>query len=158
MTGWEQARRRHRLAHDVAGDFARNGPEALAGWRPAIETEFGGLDDLLRDVQRRLHTAAEARLDALIEAPPADPETSVVAVLDEVAEIYPDLRCLLDAHASHPAVAEGTARFHRAVRAATGVDLTRIQSDRSRYEEKGPSRDRKPVFRARLRPVCAWLH
>ncbi|MFB9834125.1 hypothetical protein [Actinoallomurus acaciae] len=158
MAGWEQTRRRHRLVHDVAGDFARNGPRALAAWRPAIETEFGGLDDLLRDVQRRLHTAAEARLDALIEAPPADLDTSVAAVLDEVAEIYPDLRRLLDAHASHPAVAEGTVRFHRSVRTATGVDLTRTRSDRSRYEEKGPVRDRKPVFFARLRPVCGWLH
>ncbi|GAA4508229.1 hypothetical protein GCM10023191_067720 [Actinoallomurus oryzae] len=162
MAGWEQARRRYRLVHDVAGDFARNGPGALAEWRSAIETEFGGLDDLLRDVQRRFHTTAEARLDALIEAPPGDPEASVVAVLDEVAEIHPDLKRLLDAYADHPAVAEGTARLHRAVRAATGVDLTRTrnrtQPGRSRYEEKGPSRDRKPAYRARLRPVRAWLH
>jgi hypothetical protein len=157
MAGWEQARRRYRLVHDVAGDFARSGPGALAEWRPAIETEFGDLDDFLRDIQRRFHTAAETRLDALIEASPADPATSVVAVLDEVAEIYPDLRCLLDAYADRPAVAEGTARFHRAVHAATGVDLTETQSNRSRYEKKGSSRDRKPVFRAGLRPVCAWL-
>ncbi|GLY86145.1 hypothetical protein [Actinoallomurus iriomotensis] len=158
MAGWEQARRRYRLVHDVAGDVARNGPGAIAEWLPAIEAEFGDLGELLHDVQRRLHTAAEARLDALIEAPPAHPEASVMAVLDEVAETHPDLRRLVDAYASHPAVAEGTARFHRAVRAATGVDLTQVRSDRSRYEEKGSSRDRKPAFRLGLRPVCAWLH
>jgi hypothetical protein len=156
MTGWAQAGRRYRLVHDVAGDFARSGKAAFAKWGPAIETEFGDLDDFLRDAQRRFHTAAEARLDAVIEASPADRAASVVAVLDEVAGIYPDLRRLLDAHAGRPAVAEGTARFQRAVHAATGVDLTETQPNRPRYE-KGSSRDRKPVFRPGLRPVCAWL-
>jgi hypothetical protein len=143
--------------HDVAGDFARSGSAALAEWEPVIETEFGDLDGFLRDVQRRFHTAAEARLDAVIEASPDDPAASVAAILDEVAEIYPDLRCLLDAYACRPALAEGTARFRRAVRAATGVDLTETPPNRSRYEEKGSSRDRKPVFPAGLRPVRAWL-
>lgn len=158
MVGWEQARRRYRLVHDVADDFATRGPVALAAWEPAIETEFGGLDGFLRDVQRRFHTTTEARLDAMIEAPPADPARSVIAVLDEVAEIHPGLRRLLDTYADRPALAEGTARFHRSVRAATGVDLTEIRPARSRYEEKGPTRGRKPAFRVVLRPMCGWLH
>jgi hypothetical protein len=151
--GWEQAGRRYRLVHDVAGDFAKGGRRALAAWRPAIDTEYGDLDAFLRDVQRRYYRAAEARLDTVLEAPPADPEASVLAVLDEVAEIYPALRRLLEEFADLPAVAEGDARFRRSVRAATGVDLS------ARHDEKGTSDDREPVLRRpALRPVCAWLH
>jgi hypothetical protein len=150
---WEQARQRRRLAQDIAADFARKGSRALTEWGPRIEAEFGDLDALLRHVQRRYHVAAEGRLDAVIEASPADPQAQVRAALDEVATVYPDLRRLLDAHEGHPALAEGDARFRESVRAATGVDPSQ-----PRYEEKGTSRDRKPAFRAGLRPVCAWLH
>jgi hypothetical protein len=154
VAGWEQVRRRHRLVHDVAGDVAKGGRRALARWRPTIDAEYGDLDAFLRDVQRRYRRAAEARLDAVLEAPPADPHGAVAAVLDEVAAIYPELRRLLEECADLPALAEGDARFRRSVRAATGVDP-------SARHEKGTRDDPysgRHVSRPALRPVCAWLH
>ena len=74
MTGWDTATRRYRLVHQAAADIARNRQRGLTQWQPAIEAEYGTVDNFLRDIQRRYFTTALARLDAVIEANPADPQ------------------------------------------------------------------------------------
>lgn len=157
MAEWDRARRRYRLVHELAAAFEKKGPQALAERRADLIAEYGDLGDFLRDAQRRYLTAAYARLDAVIEEAPGDPEAAVTDVLAGVAEAYPALRRLLEDHAGHPALAEGKARFRRAVLAATGVDPARLRPHRP-YEEMGISRDRKCAFRTAFRPVRAWLH
>ncbi|NUR83362.1 MAG: hypothetical protein HOY71_04655 [Nonomuraea sp.] len=106
MASWEQAHRRYRLAHEVAGDFAGRG--TLEPWLPEIEAEYGELDAFLRDVQVRYFRAIEARLDDYAGA--------------ELTGVHEDFRRLLGEYAGHPALAEGLIRFRSSVLAATGVD------------------------------------
>src|SRR5437764_6209805 len=103
MAGWQAVRRRYRLLDGFARDFARSGHQAVNEWQSAIEAEYGDFGDLLRDIQRRYLTAAEARLDAVLEASPEHPEASVIAALTEVARSYPQFAHLLEKHTGHPA-------------------------------------------------------
>jgi len=122
MAGWNTAKRRYRLVHHAAADLAQSRQRGLTSWLPAIEAEYGNIDNFLRDIQRRYFTTALARLDSVIEADPADPQTPVAAVFAEVASVHPDLWQVLHDHAGHPALAEGSARFRRSVLAGTGID------------------------------------
>jgi hypothetical protein len=157
MTGWDRARRRYRLVHDLAAAFEKKGPQALTERRSELVAEYGDLDHFLRDVQRRYLTAAYTRLDGVIEEASGDPEAAVADALAGVAEVYPAFRRLLEEYADHPALAEGKARFRHAVLSATGVDPTGLMPNRP-HQEKGISHARKSTFCAALRPVRAWLH
>lgn len=122
MTGWDTAQRRYRLVHNAAADIARNGQQGLTRWQPAIEAEYGTVDNFLCDIQRRYFTTVLAQLDAVIEAHPADPQAPMAVVFAKVSGVYPDLWQVLQDHAGHPALAEGSARFRGSVLAGTGVD------------------------------------
>lgn len=157
MTEWERARRRYRLAHDLAAAFERKGPRALTERQAELVAEYGDLDHFLRDVQRRYLTAAYTQLDGVIEEASGDPKTAVADALAAVAEVYPAFRRLLEEYADHPALTEGKARFRHAVLSATGVDPTGLMPHHP-HPEKGISHARKSTLCAALRPVRAWLH
>jgi len=61
MTGWNAAKRRYRLVHQAAEDIVQNRQRGLTRWQPAIEAEYGNLDNFLRDIQRRCFTTVPAR-------------------------------------------------------------------------------------------------
>jgi hypothetical protein len=139
MTGWNTAKRRYRLVHQAAADIARNGQRGLTQWQPAIEAEYGNVDNFLRDIQRRYFTTVLARLDSVIETNPADPQGPVAAVFAEVASVHPDLGQVLRDHACHPALAEGSARLRRSVLAGTGVDPAALIPGGSPRNMTGPA-------------------
>jgi hypothetical protein len=108
MTGWNTAKRRYRLVHQAAADIAQSGQRGLTQWQPVIEAEYGNVDNFLRDIQARYFITVLARLDAVIEANPADPQAPTAAVFAEAARVHPDLQQVLHDYAGHPALAEGS--------------------------------------------------
>jgi hypothetical protein len=153
MTGWNTANRRYQLAHQAAADIARNGQRGLTQWQPAIEAEYETVGNFLRDIQRRCFTTVLARLDAVIEANPADPRPPAAAVFAEVARVYPDFWQVLQDHAGHPALAEGSARFRRSVLAGTGVDPAPLMPGCSPRNMTRPADSGEPAFPSAVRPV-----
>jgi len=159
MTGWNAAKRRYRLVHQAAEDIVQNRQRGLTRWQPAIEAEYGNLDNFLRDIQRRCFTTVLARLDAVIEANPADPQTSVAAVFAEAARVHPDFWQVLGDHAGHPVLAAGSARFRRSVLAGTGVDPSAHAPGGCPHDMTGPADGRDPAFPPpAVRPVCRRVH
>ena len=157
MSGWNTAKRRYRLVHHAAADLAQSGQRGLIPWQPAIEAEYGSLDNFLRDIQRRYFTTALARLDSVIETNPADPQAPVAAVFAEVASVHPDLWQVLHDHASHPALAEGSARFRRSVLAGTGIDPAALLPGGSPRHMTRPA-DAPELAVACAVLVCPWVH
>src|SRR5215831_4315972 len=157
MTGWNTAKRRYRLVHQAAPDIARSGQQGLAQWRPAIEAEYGNVDNFLCDIQRRYVTTVLARLDSVIEANPADPQAPVAVMFAEVASVHPDLWQVLRDHAGHPALAEGSARFRRSVLAGTGIDPAALLPGGSPRDMTAPADDPEPAVPSAV-PVCPWVH
>jgi hypothetical protein len=158
MTGWNTAKRRYRLVHQAAPDIARDGQQGLTQWQPAIEAEYGNVDNFLRDIQRRYFTTVLARLDSVIETNPADPQAPIAVVFAEVASVHPDLWQVLRDHAGHPALAEGSARFRRSVLAGTGVDPAALMPGCSSRDITGPSDSREPAFPSTVRPIYPEVH
>lgn len=144
MTGWNTARRRYRLVHDAAADIVRNRQRGLTRWQPAIEAEYGNVDNFLRDIQARYFTTVLARLDAVIEANPDDPQAPTAAVFAEAARVHPDLWQVLHDYAGHPALAEGSARFRRSALAGTGIDPAALMPGSSARDLAGPADSGKP--------------
>lgn len=158
MTGWTTANRRYRLVHQAAPDIARDRRRGLTQWQPAIEAEYGTVDNFLRDIQRRYFTTVLARLDAVIEASPADPHTALAAVFAEAASVHPDLWQVLADQASHPALAEGSARFRRSVLAGTGIDPAALIPGRSPRDMPAPRDSREPAFPSTAQPAYPEVH
>jgi hypothetical protein len=158
MTGWNTAKRRYRLVHAAAADVARSGQRGLTQWQPAIEAEYGSVDNFLRDIQRRCFTTALARLDAVIETNPADPHAPVAAMFAGLASVYPDLWQVLQEHAGHRALAEGSARFRRYVLAGTGIDPHALLPGGSQRDMTGPADGQEPDFPSAVGPICSGVH
>lgn len=123
---WERTHRRYRLVHAVLDDVAAAGRAVLSAGRLAeIETEYGGLDGFLQDVQLRWYRTLEARLDTVLErratgrsGGDGDAVHRLWQRLD--AEQWP-MRLLLDAFADHPAVLAGEAHHRPRLSAVTGT-------------------------------------
>ena len=158
MTGWNTANRRYRLVHQAAADIARNRQPGLTQWQPAIEAEYGTVDHFLRDIQRRYFTTVLARLDAVIETHPADPQAPIAVVFAEVASVHPDLWQVLQDHAGHPALAEGSARFRRSVLAGTGINPAALMPGGSPGDMTGHADGRGPAVPSAGRPVWPRVH
>ena len=158
MTGWNTAKRRYRLVHQAAADIARNRQPGLTQWQPAIEAEYGTVDHFLRDIQRRYFTTVLARLDAVIEANPADPQAPLSAVFAQAANVHPDFWQVLQDHTGHAALAEGNARFRRSVLAGTGVDPAALIPGGSPRDMTGPADGRGPAVPSADRPVRPGVH
>jgi len=119
-----QIRRRHQLVHAVLADVAYTGePVVQPHWKTAVDEEFGGFDGFLLEVQIRWYRAFDARLDAVLEAPPMDMRAALINLWHELAEIMPAARVLLDAHLDNPALTELHQNHRRRLHAATGVRL-----------------------------------
>jgi hypothetical protein len=105
-----------------------------------------------------------ARLDAVIETNPADPQASIAVAFAEVASVHPDLWQVLRDHAGHPALAEGSARFRRSVLAGTGVDLASLMpggsprdiTGHTEFEAPTSSAPRPPGTRRAIASQNAW--
>lgn len=158
MTGWNTAKRRYQLVHQAAADIAQNRQRGLTQWQPAIEAEYGTVDNFLRDIQRRYFTTVLARLDAVIETNPADPHAPVAAVFAEVASVHPDLWHVLQDHVGHPALAEGNARLRRSVLAGTGIDPVALMPGCSPRDMTGPADHREPAVPSSARPAWPRVH
>jgi hypothetical protein len=152
------AKRRYRLVHHAAADIARNRQRGLTQWQPAIEAEYGNVDNFLRDIQARYFTTVLARLDAVIETNPADPQAPTAAGFAEVIPVHPDLRQVLYDHAGQPALAEGSARFRRSVLAGTGIDPAALMPGGSARDMTGPGDSGKPAFPSAVRPIWPAVH
>jgi hypothetical protein len=121
---FDRIRRRHQLVHAVLAEVASTGrPVIQPRWQAAVDEEFGGFGDFLREVQVRWYRAYDARLDALLEAPPGDMRAALVGLWHELAGIMPAARLLLDAHLDHPALAVLHDNHGRQLHAATGIHL-----------------------------------
>jgi hypothetical protein len=144
--------------HQAAPDIARGGQRGLTQWQPAIEAEYGNVDNFLRDIQRRYFTTVLARLDSVIETNPADPQACLAVVFAEAASVHPDLWQVLADHAGHPALTEGSARFRRSVQAGTGVDPAALMPGCSPRDMTGPSDGREPALPSTVRPVRPEAH
>ena len=158
MTGWNTAKRRYRLAHHAAADIARSGQRGLTQWQPAIEAEYGNVDNFLRDIQARYFTTVLARLDSVIETNPADPRAPTAAVFAEVAHVHPDLCQVLQDYAGHPALAEGSAHFRRSVLAGTGIDPAAHMPGGSPRDMTGPADSGEPTFPSAVRSIWPGVH
>jgi hypothetical protein len=158
MTGWNTANWRYRLVHQAAADIARNTQRGLTQWQPAIEAEYGTVDNFLRDIQRRCFTTVLARLDAVIETNPGDPQAPVAAVFTEAARVHPDLWQVLHDHTGHPALAEGSARFRQSVLAGTGADPAALMPGSSPRDMTGPADSQEPAVAPAVRPAWSGVH
>jgi hypothetical protein len=153
MTRWDTATRWHQLVHHAAADLARNPQRGLTQCQPAIQAEYGTVDNFLRDLQRCYFTTALARLAPVIETSPADPHAPLAAVLAQVARVYPDLWQVLADHAGHPALAEGSALFRRSVLARTGIDPAPLLPGGSPRDTTGPVDAPEPATPPLVDPV-----
>jgi hypothetical protein len=98
-------------------------PVIPARLRAAVDAEFGGLGDFLREVQVRWYRAFNARLDDLLEEQPRDLHAALVQLWHDLADTMPTARYLLDSHLDHPKLAAGDARHRSLLHTVTGVDL-----------------------------------
>lgn len=123
---WAKVHRRHDVTYAVAEDVAQSGRDALAHWRLAIDTEFGGLGGLLQDVQRRWYAAFDARLDAVLATGHADRD-AVADLWATVGETLPTLRSVLDTFADDPALDRIRAHHRELLFATTGIDESALR-------------------------------
>jgi hypothetical protein len=117
--------------HTVLDEVVRTGrPEVPVVLRADVDTEFGDFGGFLREVQRRWYRAFDARLDGLLESPPADPPAAARLLWQELAGDLAGTRLLLDGHAEHPALAEFEAWHRRALAEVVGCDEAELRGER----------------------------
>ena len=117
---WEAAHRRYELVRAVLAEVARTGraeiPADLAG---EIKEVYGDFADFRCDVRRRWYLTFDARLDQLLENPPANLGRAVVDLWRDLEREQPGFRVLREAHAE-PTAAD--VHHREALLTATGVD------------------------------------
>jgi hypothetical protein len=156
MTGWNTAKPRYRLVHHAAADVAQSGQRGLTQWQPAIEAEYGNLDNFLRTSRRATSPPCwhgwtrSSRQTRATRRPTA-------AVFAEAARVHPDLWQVLQDYAGQPALAEGSAHF-RAVLAGTGIDPAALMPGGSARDVTGPADSGKPAFPSAVRPIWPGVH
>lgn len=87
----------------------------VAWWSdvPGLAEEFGSADNVLRALHRRWYARLLARLDALLEDPPAEMPSAVTTAWEKLAAENPAWRALLDAYRGHPALRDAEERQQR---------------------------------------------
>jgi hypothetical protein len=121
---WEETRRRYDLVNAVLAEVAHTGrPDVSAHLAGEIDEVFGDFTAFLCDVRRRWYQTFDARLDNLLENPPADLEHAVVDLWQDLDRERPAVRVLLDAH---PALTPVDAHHRATLLAATGVDQSHL--------------------------------
>lgn len=152
---WDRVHRRHRLVQTVLRDAGRGrtGARAVERHRARIEREYGDLGPFLADLQRRWNTRLAARLDVLLEDQTALQGPKVVRVWEDVRRDEPGLAAILDAYASHPALAEGRRTYDRLLRRATGLSTEELRQTSARRRARSSWYDACPVRRW----YASWL-
>lgn len=96
-------------------EHVRRTGDTVAWWGdvPGLADEFGSADNVLRALHRRWHVRLLARLDALLEDPPAEMPRAVTTAWEKLAAENPAWRALLHAYRGHPALRDAEARQRR---------------------------------------------
>ena len=118
------------LIREVLADTVRTGRPEITR-RGEVEATFGGVEAFLLALHHRWRTALFARLDALLEDPPADLDASTVALWTDPTTGGRGLRALLDAHAHSPALTAAQERERQLVLRDLGVDIPRGSATRA---------------------------
>ena len=124
---WEDYHRRARVVDGVLHDVAasRDG-QIPARWRPEIRAALGGDGGLAGALYHRWFAALTARLDAVLEARPADLPDAAAHAARLLARERPALFGLLSAYASHPVLAAARVREKDSLAWAPGAQLAAL--------------------------------
>jgi hypothetical protein len=124
---WEDYHRRARVVDGVLHDVAasRDG-QIPARWWPEIQVAFGGDGGFAGALYHRWFAALTARLDAVLEARPADPPDAAAQAARLLARERPALFGLLSAYASHPVLAAARVREKDSLAWAPGAQLAAL--------------------------------
>jgi hypothetical protein len=112
------------LIREVLAEAARTGRPEITR-QDDVEAAFGGIEPFLLALHHRWRTALLARVDGLLEDPPADFDAAVVAAWNDPTTGGRGLRALLDAHADNPVLAAAQERERRLLRRTVGVEIPR---------------------------------
>jgi hypothetical protein len=110
------------LVREVLAEAARTGRPEITR-RGDVEAAFGSVEAFLLALHHRWRTALLARIDALLEDPPADFDAAAVAAWNDPTTGGRGLRALLDAHADSPALAAAQERERLFLRRTLGVEI-----------------------------------
>jgi hypothetical protein len=110
------------LVREVLAEAARTGHPEITR-RGDVEAAFGSVEAFLLALHHRWRTALFARIDALLEDPPADFDAAVVAAWNDPTTGGRGLRALLDAHADSPALAAAQERERLLLQRTLGVEI-----------------------------------
>jgi hypothetical protein len=110
------------LVREVLAEAARTGPPEITR-RGDVEAAFGSVEAFLLALHHRWRTALFARIDALLEDPPADFDAAVVAAWNDPTTGGRGLRALLDAHADSPALAAAQERERLLLQRTLGIEI-----------------------------------
>jgi len=125
---WSRVHLRQQLLRAVLADIATTGrPEIPAALTDRIDAEYGGFAEFLLAAQALWYRTFDARLDVVLETWPSDVRGALIQLEKDVNEALTGARILLDAHHSHPALAEAHRRHHRTLSWATGVSLPNVE-------------------------------
>ena len=109
------------LVREVLAEAARGRPEIAR--RGDVEAAFGSVEAFLLALHHRWRTALFARIDALLEDPPADFDAAVMAAWSDPTTGGRGLRALLDAHADSPALAAAQERERLLLQRTLGTEI-----------------------------------
>ena len=126
-SSWQDYHRRARVVDGVLHDAAASGDYQIpARWQPQIRVAFGGDGGLVGALYHRWFAALTARLDPLLEAPPADLPAAAAQAARQLARERPALFGLLSACAGHPVLAAAREREKRSLGWAPGAQLATL--------------------------------
>lgn len=124
---WQDYHRRARVVDGVLHDVAasRDG-QIPARWWPEIRVALGGDGGFAGALYHRWFAALTARLDAVLEARPADLPDAAAQAARLLARERPALFGLLSAYASHPVLAAARVREKNSLAWAPGAQLAAL--------------------------------
>ena len=124
---WEDYHRRARVVDGVLHDVAASRDGQIPGrWRPEIRVALGGDGGFAGALYHRWFSALTARLDAVLEARPADLPDAAAQAARLLARERPALFGLLSAYASHPVLAAARVREKDSLAWAPGAQLAAL--------------------------------
>ena len=126
---WNQLHHRSEMLHVVLDDVRRGRPSRVAVADNNVQSEFENFGDFLLDVNAIWTRAFDARLDALLDAPPVDMAGAVEELRRTLDAELPAVRSILNDYADDPALAFASARHAARTKAATGVELKQAASN-----------------------------
>lgn len=130
---WEDYRRRSRVLDEVLEDVAANGNWRIPDRRlPEVGRMFGGAAGFAQALYPRWFAALTARLDAVLEARPADLPDAAARAARQLAGERPVLFALLAAYSGDPALESVRQRERRYLDWAPGAQLTALTGQPAR--------------------------